>query len=271
MTIPHKTMLLSRYTPVAAGSRRDKRRRTIAAACSTATSLIRSHDTSRQYQMPTRMTYNRDLTRESPCSPLSISGNKARRVARTEWLGLAKLAGIKALIGYKRRPGSYGGKPSMIVNNTPARQFDVGAPDKIWVTDITDIRTQEGFAYLAVVIDLYSRRIVGWSMQSRQTVDVVLQALLMAVWRRKPKNKVLIHSDQGSQFTSMDWAAFLRAHNLEHSMSRRGNCHDNAVAEKPAKKRGRIYSITSKCSTTRSASTCATECCHLSSSSGREN
>ncbi|CTQ71258.1 putative transposase OrfB [Roseibium alexandrii] len=61
--------------------------------------------------------------------------------------------------------------------------------------------------------------------------DVVLQALLMAVWRRKPKHKVLIHSDQGSQFTSMDWASFLRAHNLEHSMSRRGNCHDNAVAE----------------------------------------
>ena len=106
-----------------------------------------------------------------------------------------------------------------------------GAPDRVWVTDITYIRTLEGFAYLAVVIDLYSRRVVGWSMQSRQTTDVVLQALLMAVWRRKPKNKVLIHSDQGSQFTSMDWASFLRAHNLEHSMSRRGNCHDNAVAE----------------------------------------
>ena len=81
------------------------------------------------------------------------------------------------------------------------------------------------------MIDLYSRRVVGWSMQSRQTTDVVLQALHMAVWRRKPKQRVLIHSDQGSQFTSMDWAAFIRAHNLEHSMSRRGNCHDNAVAE----------------------------------------
>jgi putative transposase len=81
------------------------------------------------------------------------------------------------------------------------------------------------------VIDLYSRRVVGWSMQSRQATDVVLQALHMAVWRRKPKQRVLIHSDQGSQFTSMDWAAFIRAHNLEHSMSRRGNCHDNAVAE----------------------------------------
>ncbi len=148
------------------------------------------------------------------------------RVAR-----LARMAGIKAQIGYKRRPGSYGGKPSVIVDNTLNRQFDVNAPDRVWVTDITYIRTLEGFAYLAVVIDLYSRRIVGWSLQSRQTADVVLQALLMAVWRRKPKNKVLIHSDQGSQFTSSDWASFLRAHNLEHSMSRRGNCHDNAVAE----------------------------------------
>lgn len=98
-------------------------------------------------------------------------------------------------IGYKRRPGSYGGKPSVMVDNTLGRQFDVEAPDKVWVTDITYIRTQEGFAYLAVVIDLYSRRVVGWSMQSRQTTDVVLQVLLMAVWRRRPKDKVLIHSD----------------------------------------------------------------------------
>lgn len=148
------------------------------------------------------------------------------RVAR-----LARLAGIKAQIGYRRRPGSYGGKPSMVIDNSLDRQFDVEEPDRVWVTDITYIRTLEGFAYLAVVIDLFSRRVVGWSMQSRQTTDVVLQALLMAVWRRKPKNRVLIHSDQGSQFTSMDWASFLRAHNLEHSMSRRGNCHDNAVAE----------------------------------------
>jgi putative transposase len=148
------------------------------------------------------------------------------RVAR-----LTRLAGIKAQIGYKRRPGKYGGKPSIIVDNTLDRQFDVAAADNVWVTDITYIRTHEGFAYLAVVIDLYSRRVVGWSMQSRQTTDVVLQALLMAIWRRKPRDKVLIHSDQGSQFTSMEWAVFLRAHKLEHSMSRRGNCHDNAVAE----------------------------------------
>ena len=148
------------------------------------------------------------------------------RVAR-----LARLAGIKAQIGYKRRPSKYGGRPSVIVDNTLNRQFDVAAPNQFWVTDITYIKTSEGFSYLAVVIDLYSRRVVGWAMQSRQPTDLVLQALLMAVWRRKPTGKVLIHSDQGSQFTSIDWAAFLKQHNLEHSMSRRGNCHDNAVAE----------------------------------------
>lgn len=139
------------------------------------------------------------------------------RIAR-----LARLAGIRARIGYRRRPGSYGGKPSLVVNNTLDRQFDVEAPDRAWVTDLTYIRTQEGFSYLTVVIDLYSRRVVGWSMQSRQTTDVVLQALLMAVWRRKPKNRVLIHSDQGSQFTSRDWASFLKHHNLERSMGGSG-------------------------------------------------
>lgn len=144
---------------------------------------------------------------------------------------LARIAGIKAQIGYKRRPGKYGGRPSIAVNNTLDRQFDVAAPNTVWVTDITYIKTYEGFAYLAVVIDFFSRRIIGWSMQSRQTTDLVLQGLLMAMWRRKPKSKVLIHSDQGAQFTSIDWASFVKHHNLEHSMSRRGNCHDNAVAE----------------------------------------
>ncbi|KAF0119666.1 MAG: integrase catalytic subunit [Xanthobacteraceae bacterium] len=138
------------------------------------------------------------------------------RVAR-----LARLAGIRAQIGYKRRPGMDGGKPSLAIGNTLDRQFDVEAPDKPWVTDITYIRTHEGFAYLAVVFDLFSRRIVGWSMQSRQTTNVVLQALLAAVWRRKPKGRVLVHSDQGSQFTSMEWASFLKHHDMEPSMSRR--------------------------------------------------
>jgi putative transposase len=152
------------------------------------------------------------------CSP--------NRVAR-----LAHLAGIKAQVGYKRRPGCYGGTPAIVAENKLAQNFEVQAPDQTWVTDITYIRTHEGWMYLAVVIDLFSRRVVGWSMQSRMTTDLALQALLMAVWRRKPKIAVTIHSDQGSQFTSREWQTFLQLHNLEASMSRRGNCHDNAVAE----------------------------------------
>ena len=84
------------------------------------------------------------------------------RVAR-----LASLAGIAAQIGYKRRPGRYGGKPSVVADNILDRQFEVDAPDRVWVTDITYIRTHEGWSYLAVVIDLFSRRVVGWSPLGR--------------------------------------------------------------------------------------------------------
>lgn len=98
-------------------------------------------------------------------------------------------------------------------------------------SDITYIKTHEGWGYLCVVIDLFSRRVVGWAFGPRMTTDLALQALFMAIWRRKPTSTVLIHSDQGSQFASHPFRAFLQGHNLEHSMSRRGNCYDNAVAE----------------------------------------
>ncbi|QDG36251.1 IS3 family transposase [Alteromonas mediterranea] len=144
---------------------------------------------------------------------------------------LMKLEGIKAQVGYKKHKGHYSGKPSVVADNVLDRQFTVATPNRYWVTDITYIRTHEGWLYLAVVLDLYSRAVVGWSMSSRMESELVTQALLAAVWRRKPKKQVLIHSDQGSQFTGYEWSDFLTEHNLKASMSRRGNCHDNAVAE----------------------------------------
>lgn len=81
------------------------------------------------------------------------------------------------------------------------------------------------------MIDLFSRRAVGWSSKSRMTADLALQALMMPIWRRKPNGPVTVHSDQGSQFTSREWQSFLAQHNLEPSISRCGNCHDNAVAD----------------------------------------
>ncbi|HCI4586412.1 IS3 family transposase [Klebsiella quasipneumoniae] len=143
---------------------------------------------------------------------------------------LMNRAGIKAQVGY-RSPRAHKGEISIVSPNRLQRQFNPDAPDERWVTDITYIRTHEGWLYLAVVVDLFSRKIIGWSMQSRMTKDIVLNALLMAIWRRNPLKQVLVHSDQGSQYTSHEWQSFLKSHGLECSMSRRGNCHDNAVAE----------------------------------------
>ena len=143
---------------------------------------------------------------------------------------LIKQEGLRAQIGYRRRPGHYG-KPAVVAENRLEQNFDVAAPNQAWVTDITYIRTHEGWLYLAVVLDLFSRQVIGWSMRSRIDRELAIKALLMAVWRRAPNAPVTVHSDQGSQYSSHDWQDFLKAHGLVPSMSRRGNCHDNAVAE----------------------------------------
>lgn len=143
---------------------------------------------------------------------------------------LIQRAGLKAQVGY-RKPCHRGGVSHVVTPNRLQRQFSPSTPNEAWGTDITFIKTHEGWLYLAVMVDLFSRRVVGWSMQPRITKELVLDALLMAVWRRNPKSQVVVHSDQGSQYTSHDWQEFLKLHGLEGSMSRRGNCHDNAVAE----------------------------------------
>ena len=144
---------------------------------------------------------------------------------------LIREEGLRSQTGYRQRPGYYGGRPTVASPNRLERQFDVGEPNKVWVTDIIYIRTYEGWLYLAVVLDLLSRQVIGWSMKPQMCSDLAIDALLMAVWRRKPKQEVMIHSDLGSQFSSSDWQIFLKANSLISSMSRRGNCHDNAVEE----------------------------------------
>ena len=147
------------------------------------------------------------------------------RVAR-----LMRANQIRAVRGYKMPRGSRG-CPSLIAPNTLKREFTVAHPNQVWVTDITYLRTWQGWMYLAVVMDLYARKIVGWSMKPTLARELVLDAFLMAVCRRRPGDTVLVHSDQGAQYGSHDWRRFLRANHLEPSMSRRGNCWDNAVAE----------------------------------------
>lgn len=152
------------------------------------------------------------------------------RCGRNRVAKIMRSHGIKALRGYKA-PRVIHGRPSIVAPNRLERAFNVETPDKVWVTDITYIRTWQGWLYLAVVVDLFSRKVVGWSMKPSLSREIVLDALLMSVWRRKPITKVMVHSDQGSQYSSDDWLRFCKLHNLEPSMSRRGNCWDNAVAE----------------------------------------
>lgn len=115
--------------------------------------------------------------------------------------------------------------------NLLEQNFNVTKPDSVYAGDITYVWTQEGWLYLAVVMDLFSRRIVGWSMDKHMTRQLVMQALLSAYWRRKPNKGVIFHSDKGSQYASHDYCDLLKAYDFIGSMSGKGNCYDNAVVE----------------------------------------
>jgi len=115
--------------------------------------------------------------------------------------------------------------------NVLSRRFKALAPNMKWVSDITFIPTREGYLYLATVVDLYSRAVVGWAMSKRINGQLVLDALDMAIQQRGSPKGVLVHSDQGSQYTAEAYRNKLRANDMICSMSRKGECHDNAVAE----------------------------------------
>jgi transposase InsO family protein len=118
-----------------------------------------------------------------------------------------------------------------IHDNSLARQFNATEPNQRWVSDITYIPTKEGWLYLAVILDLYSRKVIGWAMSDRMKDQLVTDALKMALFRRKVRSNLLLHSDRGSQYASDNMQQLLRQTNITCSMSRKGNCWDNAVAE----------------------------------------
>jgi putative transposase len=118
-----------------------------------------------------------------------------------------------------------------VAANILDRQFTVPTPNTVWVSDITYLWTREGWLYLVVILDLFSRRVVGWALHDRITRQLALDALTMALRHRQPSPGLMHHSDRGSQYASGDYQALLTAHGIECSMSRRGNCWDNAVAE----------------------------------------
>lgn len=118
-----------------------------------------------------------------------------------------------------------------VSENVLNRRFNVSQPNQSWVTDITYIPTNEGWLYLASVMDLYSRKIVGWSMEKTMTKELVISALKMAYKRQKPGKDLIHHSDRGVQYASIEYQNLLKEYDMISSMSRKGNCYDNACIE----------------------------------------
>jgi len=130
---------------------------------------------------------------------------------------------------FKKTTDSEHGRP--VAPNRLSRKFDVEAPNTAWAGDITYLWTSEGWVYLAVVLDLFSRRVVGWALADHMRTDLVLEALFDALGSRAPRSGLMHHSDRGTQYASGDYQAALEAHGIECSMSRTGDCWDNAVVE----------------------------------------
>lgn len=159
---------------------------------------------------------------------LADEGYQAGRHKIAKLMRLERLRGIpkrRHRVTTKRDP------KHRIAKNLLEQDFYTGRPNAVWVADITYISTQQGWLYLAVVIDLYSRRVVGWSMSQYMTRRLVVDALRMAIDARAPASDLIHHSDRGGQYTSDDFRDELEKHNIECSMSSTGTCYDNAVAE----------------------------------------
>ena len=157
--------------------------------------------------------------------------HQGHRVSRHRIGRLMRHQGLSCKTRRRFRATTNSNHQLAVAPNHLDRQFQVAGQDQVYVGDITYLPTQEGWLYLAVFIDLYSRRVVGWSMSSLMTADLVMDALQMAIQRRRPGKGLMVHTDRGSQYASGRFQALLREHGFICSMSRKGNCWDNAPAE----------------------------------------
>lgn len=159
---------------------------------------------------------------------LTAAGEQCGRAKAATLMRLAKVA-AKQKKRFKATTDSKHNLP--VAPNLLKRNFSVPKPDSVYCSDITYIWTAEGWLYLAVVIDLFSRKVVGWSLNKRMTKKLIVNALQMAIWRRRPSPGLIFHSDRGSQYCSKDFQVLLRKNQMNSSMSRKGDCWDNSVAE----------------------------------------
>jgi transposase InsO family protein len=163
------------------------------------------------------------ITRRLQEEGLSTGRHRVARIMRDNGLR------AKAAKKYKATTNSNHSLP--VAPNLLEQNFTADAPDQKWVSDITYIGTEEGWLYLAVVLELYSRRVLGWSIAERMTATLVCDALTMALWRRRMPKGVIVHSDRGSQYCSAAYQKLFNKHQLICSMSKKGDCYDNAAME----------------------------------------
>ena len=166
---------------------------------------------------------SRRMKKALNCLGYPVSRNKARKLMWEAKVEVRHRKKFKVTTNSNHKQSVY--------DNLIQRQFDVPLPDQVYAADVTYVWTQEGWLYLAVVIDLCSRKVVGWSMSSRMKAQLVCDALKMAIWQRRPKAGLIHHSDRGSQYASKAFRKLLRANGIKGSMSRKGDCWDNAVVE----------------------------------------
>ena len=152
-------------------------------------------------------------------------------IGRNRIARLMRLEGLKAKKRRHFRITTVSSHSYPIAKNVLNRQFHPPAANKAWAADITYLSTKEGWLYLAIVIDLFSRRIVGWAMSSKIDADLAISALRMAIQIRSPKPGLVVHTDRGSQYACREYRRFIAEHGIVPSMSRKGDCWDNAVAE----------------------------------------
>ena len=180
----------------------------------------------KQIQRECKSTYGyRRMYHAARLHGLNVGRNRVHRLMRVN--------GIIARYKRKYKTTTDSRHTLPVASNLLNRQFNVNTPNQVWVSDITYIPTQEGWLYLATILDLYSRKIVGWAMDERMQKGLVIRALQMALHHRQPRpiQRLMHHSDRGSQYASKLFQKLLKANDIRCSMSRKGNCWDNAVAE----------------------------------------
>jgi len=157
---------------------------------------------------------------------------EGEQIGRFKVRRLMRQLGLKAKMRRRFKVTTESRHSFPVASNILDRRFDTKKPNAVWTTDISYVWSQEGWLYLAVVMDLYSRQIVGWAVDNRIKKQLTIDALAMAYWRRKPKPGLLHHSDRGSQYACHDYRKRLNQYGMVASMSRKGNCWDNAPTER---------------------------------------